>query len=173
MADLDKKTWIQKGLSGIKQLGIMLLLFLVVSTAVDLWRGKDIPTQDLPHISALDLDGNLVDVMAMSQEAPVLVYFWGTWCPVCNFVSPSVDILSDYYPVVSVAMSSGSDERLAHFLDDKGYTLSTINDKQSFLAREWSVQVTPTVMVFKDGELVHYTTGFTSLPGMWWRMVFA
>ncbi|WP_299569761.1 protein disulfide oxidoreductase [uncultured Shewanella sp.] len=173
MAELDKKTWTQKGLNGLKQLGIMLLLFLVVSTAVDLWRGKDIPTEVLPPISALDLDGNLVDVMAMSQEDPVLVYFWGTWCPVCNFVTPAVDIMSEHFPVVSVAMSSGSDDRLNHFLADKGYTLSTINDQQSFLAREWSVQVTPTVMVFKGGELKHYTTGFTSLPGMWWRMVFA
>ncbi|HAY92343.1 MAG TPA: protein disulfide oxidoreductase, partial [Shewanella sp.] len=23
-----------------------------------------------------------------------------------------------------------------------------------------------------EGELKHYTTGFTSLPGMWWRMMF-
>ncbi|MCL1066591.1 protein disulfide oxidoreductase [Shewanella olleyana] len=173
MADSINKTWVQKGLSGIKQLLIMLVLFLIVSTAVDLWRGKDIPTEALPAISALDLNDNLVDVMAMSHDKPVLVYFWGTWCPVCNFVTPSVNLLSEHYSVVSVAMSSGSDDRLTHFLTEKGYSLSTINDQQSFLAREWSVQVTPTVMVFKDGELKHYTTGFTSLPGMWWRMMFA
>lgn len=173
MTEKTNKTWVQKGLSGIKQLLIMLLLFLAVSTVVDLWRGKDIPKEALPPISALDLNGHLVDVVAMSRDKPVLVYFWGTWCPVCNFVTPSVNILSEHYSVVSIAMSSGSDEKMNHFLSDKGYTLSTINDRQGFLAREWSVQVTPTVMVINNGELKHYTTGFTSLPGMWWRLLMA
>ncbi|MBQ4891116.1 MULTISPECIES: protein disulfide oxidoreductase [unclassified Shewanella] len=173
MKEPNQKTWGKKLLSGLKQLSIMLVLFILVSTVVDLWRGKDLPTESLPTMTAVDLNGDLVDVLAMSHDDAVLVYFWGTWCPVCQFVTPAVDILSEHYSVVSVAMSSGSDEKMKHFLSDKGYTLSTINDRQGFLSRKWSVQVTPTVMVFKNGELQYYTTGFTSLPGMWWRLLTA
>ena len=110
--------------------------------------------------------------LAAQTNRLVLVHFWGTWCPVCNFVSPAVNQMSAFYPVVTVAMGSGEDEKLRKYLQHQEYGFDTINDSDSKIARDWSLQATPTIMIFKEGELKHYTTGFTSLPGMWWRMLF-
>ncbi len=154
-----------------KQLALFMLLAMAFTGVMDIWRGKDIPRDNLPDIKGITLAGTDIDIKAMSQDQPVLVYFWGTWCPVCNFVSPAVDTMASIYPVVSVAMNSGPDDKMSKYLAHKGYEFDTINDSNNEIARDWSVQLTPTLMVFKDGELKHYTTGFTSLPGMWWRML--
>lgn len=160
-------------LGWVKQLLFMLVALTVFSAALDMWRSKDIPKSDLPNIQAMTLQGDSVDLKLMSQEQPVLLYFWGSWCPVCSFVSPSVDIFSRQYPVVTVAMTSGSNEKMQQYLHHKGYSFPVVNDPQGELSRAWSMQVTPTILVIKDGQVVFYTSGFTSLPGMWWRMLAA
>ena len=156
-----------------KQLLLWLIIALVVTSVMDLWRGKDIPRDNLPPLRGITLAGAEVDITTLNQDQAVLVYFWGTWCPVCNFVSPAVNQLSEHYTVVTVAMGSGEDEKLKKYLQHQGYDFETINDSDNTIARDWSLQATPTIMVFKAGELQYYTTGFTSLPGMWWRMLFA
>ncbi|WP_394202924.1 protein disulfide oxidoreductase [Shewanella waksmanii] len=164
-------TWRQRMLSWTKQLVSFLILAVVISAAVDWWRARDFPREQLPSMAAMSLQGEYVDVNALSFEKPVLVYFWGTWCPICSFVSPAVNWMADDYAVVSIAMASGHDAKLTAYLQQQGYRFTTINDNQNQIAQQWSVQLTPTLMVIKDGELKHVTTGFTSLPGMLWRML--
>jgi thiol-disulfide isomerase/thioredoxin len=167
------KSLLSKVLYGAKQIAIMLVVFTLFSAALDLWRSKDIPTDNLPDLKAMTLNGEPVDILAMSYQEPVLLYCWGTWWPVCSFVSPSVDIMASQYSVVTVAMNSGSDEKLSQYLKHKQYDFPVVNDKKGLHSRDFLVNVTPTLMVIKDGELQFYTSGFTSLPGMWWRMLLA
>ncbi|ABV38152.1 redoxin domain protein [Shewanella sediminis HAW-EB3] len=167
-----KPTFFRRVLGWGRQLALLILFSMVFSAGLDMWRGKDIPRDDLPNISGISLKGESLDIAALSRDQAVLVYFWGTWCPVCNLVSPAVDVLSTSYSVVTVAMNSGADDKMVKYLKHKEYDFEVINDSSNDIARDWSVQLTPTIMVFKDGELKHYTTGFTSLPGMWWRMLF-
>nr|WP_254843528.1 protein disulfide oxidoreductase [Shewanella sp. UCD-KL21] len=146
---------------------------MVITGLMDLWRGKDIQHDNLPELQGVTLKGERVDVLAMSQDKPVLVYFWGSWCPICSTVSPAVDTISGYYPVISVAMASGTNNDIQAYLEDKGYSFEVINDQQSELSNDWSVQVAPTIMVFNKGELTSYTTGMTSVVGLWWRLLLA
>jgi len=167
-----KPTFFRRVLGWGRQLALLILFSMVFSAGLDMWRGKDIPKEELPNISGISLKGESLDIAALSKDQAVLVYFWGTWCPVCNFVSPAVNVMATSYPVVTVAMNSGVDNKMVKYLKHKEYDFEVLNDTSNEIAREWSVQLTPTIMVFKDGELKHYTTGFTSLPGMWWRMLF-
>jgi thiol-disulfide isomerase/thioredoxin len=164
-------TPLKRALGWLKQIALFTLFAIVVTGAMDIWRGKDIPRDNLPDLKGITLSGTDIDIEQLSQDQAVLVYFWGSWCPVCNFVSPAVDTMASMYPVVTVAMNSGPDDKMKKYLVHKGYEFETINDSDNEVARDWSVQLTPTLMVFKDGELKHYTTGFTSLPGMWVRML--
>lgn len=156
----------------IKQCFLWLLLIIVVTSGIDIWRGKDIARDNLPQLKGITLKGTEIDIQSFSKDKAVLVYFWGTWCPVCNFVSPAVNQISASYPVVSVAVNSGPDHKLKKYLQHKGYNFETMNDSNNLIADQWSLSVTPTLMVLKEGKLIHFTTGFTSLPGLWWRMVF-
>lgn len=118
------------------------------------------------------IQGDEIDLIAMSQKEPVLVYFWGTWCPVCSTTSPSVNFLSDYYPTVTVALTSGKPERVQQYQTEKDYQFQTVNDQKGAISRSWGVSVTPTIFVVDKGEITSVTTGFTSPIGIWLRLIF-
>ncbi|MGY5452583.1 protein disulfide oxidoreductase [Agarivorans sp. MS3-6] len=165
---MKSKLW-----SGLKQLLSMLFFVTVVSIGVDLWRSQDVPEGELPQLSALSVAGEHIDLQALSKDQPVLLYFWGSWCGVCNFVSPAVNTLSKHFNVVTVALRSGEQAKMQAYLNHHNYQFNVVNDPQSKLGAQWGISVTPTLMVIKNGELKHYTAGFTTLPGMWWRMLMA
>ncbi|MDX2321731.1 MAG: protein disulfide oxidoreductase [Moritella sp.] len=154
-----------------KQLAIFVLLAFIITGAVDVWRGKDVPKDNVPALAGTTLAGEAVDLAELSKDQAVVVYFWATWCSVCNFVSPAVDTLSEYYPVVTVALSSGEDLRVKKYLQHNEYSFDVINDENYDLGRDWKTKVTPTILIIKDGKVKWYTTGFTSLPGIWWRLM--
>jgi thioredoxin-like negative regulator of GroEL len=157
----------------LKQIAIFSIIFLIMSFAVDFWRTKDIDRQALPELRGTTTTNDIVDLKALSFEQPVLVYFWGTWCPVCSVVSPSFNTISQYYPAYSVAMQSGDNKTLQAYMHKEAYQFSVINDDNNKIARSLGVQVTPLVMVIDQGELVSYTTGYVSLFGLWWRIAWA
>lgn len=49
-------------------------------------------------------------------------------------------------------------------------TLPTVNDPSGQLARQWDIQVTPTLVVISQGEVKSVTTGWTSSWGMRLRL---
>ena len=154
-----------------KQLAIFLLLAFIITAVVDVWRGKDFLKDNVPALVGTTLSGEMVDIAELSKNKAVVVYFWATWCPVCSFVSPAVETLSAYYPVVTVALSSGEDLRVKKYLQHHEYDFDVINDKNYDLGSDWQIKVTPTILIIKDGEIKWFTTGFTSLPGIWWRLM--
>ena len=105
--DILKKTPKQKVLSIVKTLLIYGLMFAVIYTAINWWRQPVMPAN--PQLQLIDYQGQTVDLAALSQEKPTLVYFWGTWCSVCSFTSPTINKLAaeNNYPVVTVAIKSG------------------------------------------------------------------
>jgi thiol-disulfide isomerase/thioredoxin len=157
----------------LKNIAIYGVIFIVMSIAVDTWRTKDIDRKALPTLQGMTINNEHIDLKQLSFEQPVLVYFWGTWCPVCSVVSPSVDTISQYYPTYSIAIQSGSNETLQVYMKTNEYQFNVINDDNNRIANSLPVQVTPLTMVIDQGELVSYTTGYVSLIGLWWRIALA
>jgi len=159
--------------SWLKQIAIFVVIFLIMSFAVDMWRTKDMDRQALPNLHGMTINNEAIDLKALSFKQPVLVYFWGTWCPVCSVVSPSVNTISQYYPTYSIAMQSGDNKTLTTYMSEEDYQFEVINDDDNNIASSLGVQVTPLVMVIDQGELVNFTTGYVSLFGLWWRIAWA
>lgn len=147
---------------------------VAVITAVDWYRASDIE-QQVPEQSAnvLTLQGDRVDIIGASQQQPVLLYFWATWCPYCKVVSPMVDSVAADNKVLSVAFSSGTDAEVTQFITEHGYQFDTVNDQTGVLAKRWGVTVTPTLLVIRQGKVVSVTTGLTSSMGMRARLELA
>ena len=153
---------------------IMMLFFaVIISIAMDMYRSQSMISGNAPTLPLETIKGEVINLEMLSEKGPVLIYFWGTWCPVCSTVSPSVDFIADYYPVVSVALSSGEPKRVQQYLNSKGYGFETVNDPRSEIGKEWSVSVTPTIFIVDKGEITSVTTGFTSPIGMWFRLLFS
>ncbi|WP_156819040.1 protein disulfide oxidoreductase [Psychrobacter lutiphocae] len=141
-----------------------LIIFVVIYTVINWWRQPVMPAD--PKLQLIDYQGELVDLEQLSQQSPVLVYFWGTWCGVCKVTSPTINTLSQQnnYPIVTIAVNSGSNQDLHQYMAEHNYTFTTINDPNGAIFDQWQGQVTPSYVVLKNGEM---TQGLTGIQPKW------
>lgn len=159
-----KKSPKQKVLSVFKTVLIYGLIFALIYTAVNWWRQPVMPAS--PQLQLTDYQGQAVDLAEMSKNKPTLIYFWGTWCPICRVTSPTIDKLAaaDNYPVVTIAIKSGSDKELHAYMSENNYRFTTVNDQEGEIFDDWQGQVTPSYVILKDGEM---TQGLTGIQPLW------
>lgn len=159
-----KKTPQQKILSIIKTLLLYGLMFAIIYTAVNWWRQPVMPAN--PQLQLTDYQGQSIDLAEMSKDKPTLVYFWGTWCPICSVTSPTINTLAaeNNYPIVTIAIKSGSNQELHNYLNEHNYNFTTINDQEGAIFDNWQGQVTPSYVILKDGEM---TQGLTGIQPKW------
>ncbi|BBJ62392.1 protein disulfide oxidoreductase [Enterobacter asburiae] len=159
------RRWVREGI-------IFVLLTLAVVWGVDRYRKPTLPAS-FSATPMQSIDGNIHDIAALSQERPLLIYVWATWCSICRYTTPSVNKLAkEGGNVVSIAMRSGDNAKLARWVEKKQLKMPVINDENGALSQQWQVSVTPTLVIVSKGHVVSTTTGWTSYWGlklrMWW-----
>ena len=159
-----KKSPKQKVLSVLKTILIYGLIVALIYTAVNWWRQPVMPAN--PQLQLTDYQGQADDLAALSENKPTLIYFWGTWCPICRVTSPTIDKLAaaDNYPVVTIAIKSGSDQELHTYMSEHNYRFTTVNDQEGEIFADWQGQVTPSYVILKDGKM---TQGLTGIQPEW------
>ncbi len=159
-----KKTPKQRVMSVLKTVLFYGVIFVVIYTAVNWWRQPVMPAN--PQLQLTDYQGQTVDLAEMSHNQPTLIYFWGTWCSICSVTSPTINKLAatNAHSVVTIAVQSGSNKDLQHYLTEKNYTFMTINDQEGLIFADWQGQVTPSYVILKDGKM---TQGLTGIQPLW------
>lgn len=151
---------------------VIAMIVITIVVLMDLWRAPKMPaTFDSTPLHTLD--GQAVTLNSLSEERPLLLYFWASWCGVCRYTTPSVaQLVSEGENVMTIALRSGDPQEVARWLASKKVQLPVVNDASGELSRNWQIGVTPTLVVFYKGEVVSSTTGWTSYWGMklrlWW-----
>ncbi|MCR5184407.1 MAG: thioredoxin [Opitutales bacterium] len=89
---------------------------------------------------AENLNSTNFDAAIAGTDVPVLVDFWATWCGPCKMLSPVID-------------------QIAAELGDKAKVCKVNIDEAMDLAARFEVQNIPTLLVFKNGEVVKRMVG--------------
>ena len=160
-----------------------LALAWIAIVAVDTWRTRDLPqgpAPDVPLVMApTQAGGNAPATTTLAQwraQHPgqaVAVHFWAEWCGICKLEEPSIASLSANWPVLGVAMQSGSAERVAQVQRQRGMAWPTAVDPQGTLSRSWGVRAVPALVVIDaQGQVRFATSGYTPQWSirlrLWW-----
>lgn len=94
-------------------------------------------------MSTLTITQENFEQEVLQSNVPILVDFWAPWCGPCRMIAPVLDEISQE--------TSGTAK------------VGKVNvDEQPELAARFNVSSIPTLLVFKDGELVSTSVGAKS-----------
>jgi len=135
------------------------------------WTQRDMITGLAPDIVASDLQGEQVSLTDYRGE-PVLLYFWASWCKICEFEQGAVQSVSKNWPVLSVAMQSGGSFEVAKFMESKGVQWRTIADRSGDLTKRYGVAGVPALFIVDaNGHIRFKETGYTTSWGLKTRLL--
>jgi thioredoxin 1 len=89
---------------------------------------------------ALEITDASFDEVVLKSDKPVLVDFWAAWCGPCRMVGPIMEEISSEY-------------------EGKAIVGKVDVDANQEFAAKYGVRNIPTVLLFKDGEVIDKQVG--------------
>ena len=105
----------------------------------------------MDNSATLTIDENNFESEVTKSDKPVLVDFWAEWCGPCKMIAPVLD---------EIAKEKGNAVKVAKV---------NIDDNQS-LSFRFNVRAIPTLLFFKNGQVVDQVTGMTSKKDLLGRL---
>ena len=89
---------------------------------------------------ALEITEGNFEQVVLKSDKPVMVDFWAEWCGPCRMVGPIV-------------------EEIGHEMADKVVVGKVDVDSNNAIALKYSIRNIPTILFFKNGEVVDKQVG--------------
>jgi len=145
------------------------LVVLLILAAVGWWQGRTLASGIAPTLYSSTLADSPLDLTP--DDKPTLVYFWATWCPVCNLTGDAIDSVARDHRIITIAMQSGTEADVRAHLHEKGIDFPVLIDEDGAIAARWGVRGVPTSFILDGSDQIRFTTvGLTSAWGLRLRL---
>lgn len=95
-------------------------------------------------MAILHVNESEFDREVLQDSGTVLVDFWATWCGPCRMLAPILEELSGQHPELKI--------------------VKVDVDENRDLALQYGIESIPTLLVFRNGQLVNRSVGLVSQP---------
>lgn len=162
-----KEKWTVKRV--LKEVLTTLILFFIISQVVNFIRKPEIK-EDIYTYHLRDIENNAIEFFEYKDE-PLVVHFWGTWCPTCQLEASNIETLSANYDVISIAVNSGSNQSIRRYMKENNLDYRVINDEKGVLAQKFNIGAYPTTLLYNaKGELKFTEVGYSTTLGLQARL---
>lgn len=152
------------------------VIFVAAFLAIQAWQQRDVPSGKAPEIVGTLADGRPFELVAWRADhagKAVALHFWADWCPICKTEEGSVSQVARKWPVMTVAMNSGSSSQVAAYLQQQGLAWPAVVDADGRIAASYGLKGVPAfVVIDRYGAIRSVSIGYTSEWGMqlrlWW-----
>ena len=154
-----------------KEIVITLVVLFMLMLIIGAIRKPKLTTDSVPNVAVTLIDG---EQFHYQKDKPLMIHFWGTWCPVCELEAPNIDTAAKHYQVLTIANNSGSNKDILEFLKEKGVSYPVYNDKDGNWSRAFHLSAFPTTLIYDShGKLKYTDVGYTTTAGLLARMKMA
>ncbi len=148
---------------------ITLALIFIVATAIGYYRSSSVKVDNNLRLieNATSINGTKIATI-LNQNKPLILNFWGTWCPVCNQEVSTLSSLAkrDDLILVTVAVNSGSNQNIKEYMQKKNIKFLVINDTNGKIANSFNISVFPTTIFFNSKrDNIIKDSGYTTKAG--------
>ena len=130
MAEIKKSRWKRY----LKEITLGIAAVFIFSNIISYIRAPKLESDQFSLPSSVLLDGT---PYVVPKGRPVVLHFWGTWCPVCRAEASNIDKLARSYEVISVAVNSGSSKEVQSYMRKHKLHYRVINDPDGRLASQY------------------------------------
>ncbi len=167
----NKKDSADKGKSKLRGWLIDALLIVAIFVGIQFWMQRGMAQGDAPDFKTILTGGQAVE-LSDYRGSPLLLHFWASWCPYCNFEQGSITDLAKDSQVLTVAFQSGDRTEVIAFMEKKGIQKwPVISDEDGKLAQSYGVSAVPSTFIIDGkGKIRFKTAGLTSKWGLQLRL---
>ena len=151
-------------------------LVVVLILAISAFQSRHLLSGDdpLPPVELEALDGTTISLDELDARRTV-IYFWTTWCAVCDVQSGAISSLhdraGDNLDVISVVLSYENRQQIEDHVAEEEIDYPVYLGTNA-VAHAFNVESYPTVYIIDDDQrirhgLVGYTTGFGLQARTW------
>ena len=153
----------------IKEIVIFIVVIFLATNIIGYFRSQNVKTNTiLESLKSYKSIENQDISTLLEAKKPLIINFWGTWCPVCNQEVSTLSNLAkrDDITLLTIAVNSGSNQDIKNYMQKKDINFIVINDKDGKLANLANISVYPTTIFFSSNrKSIIKDSGYTTKAG--------